>query len=290
MTESDLLIRNVSDTARWTAAFRARETERPDALFRDPLARKLAGERGEEIAREIKFGTKHTWSWITRTYLFDAAINDALRNGADMVINLAAGLDARPYRMDIAANVQWIEVDLPEILAYKEEVLANEKPKCRLRRVKLDLADRPARRKLFMELGGQAKRAVILSEGLLIYLTAASAGELASDLSSVPSLRRWITDLASPALVQMLQKRMGKELLRANAPLQFGPAEGPPFFTNYGWRVVEVHSMLHTAAKLKRLPLLMRFFALFPPPANGVAGKKQPWSGLVVLENAVSAA
>jgi O-methyltransferase involved in polyketide biosynthesis len=44
-------IRDVSDTAIWVAYYRARETERPDAMFRDPLARVLVGDRGEKIAR-----------------------------------------------------------------------------------------------------------------------------------------------------------------------------------------------------------------------------------------------
>ena len=111
------LIRNISDTARWAALYRARETERSDAIFRDPCARRLAGERGEDIANEIQFSTKHSWSWTARTYLFDQFLLDALRDGYDMVINLAAGLDARPYRMDLPARLKWIEVDLPEILA-----------------------------------------------------------------------------------------------------------------------------------------------------------------------------
>lgn len=41
MTPTEPLIRNVSDTARWVAVFRAMESERPDAVFRDPLARRL---------------------------------------------------------------------------------------------------------------------------------------------------------------------------------------------------------------------------------------------------------
>lgn len=44
-------IRHISDTALWAAVYRARETDRKDALFRDPFARRLAGERGEQIAR-----------------------------------------------------------------------------------------------------------------------------------------------------------------------------------------------------------------------------------------------
>ncbi|HMC32560.1 MAG TPA: class I SAM-dependent methyltransferase [Candidatus Angelobacter sp.] len=50
-------LRNISDTALWVAIYRARETERPDALFRDPFARKLAGARGEQIAQEMQLGS-----------------------------------------------------------------------------------------------------------------------------------------------------------------------------------------------------------------------------------------
>src|SRR6185369_17641435 len=44
------LVSNVSDTARWVATYRAQETARPDALFKDPFAERLAGERGRAIA------------------------------------------------------------------------------------------------------------------------------------------------------------------------------------------------------------------------------------------------
>jgi O-methyltransferase involved in polyketide biosynthesis len=59
------LIRNVSDTARWVAAYRAQESERPDAIFRDRFARRLAGERGEQIARMMPLGRDNSWSLIS---------------------------------------------------------------------------------------------------------------------------------------------------------------------------------------------------------------------------------
>jgi O-methyltransferase involved in polyketide biosynthesis len=80
MTEP--LIRNISDTARWAAVFRARETERPDALFRDPLARRLAGERGEQIAAAMTMHMKNAWSWVMRTYVIDQYIERQLADAA----------------------------------------------------------------------------------------------------------------------------------------------------------------------------------------------------------------
>src|SRR5438552_648388 len=104
-----------SGTSRWVAVYRARETERPDALFRDPHARKLAGERGEEIERLLSGGKDlQSWSFVTRTVVFDRLVAEQVRKGADLVVNLAAGLDTRPYRMALPSSLRWIAVDLPE--------------------------------------------------------------------------------------------------------------------------------------------------------------------------------
>ena len=98
------VVRNISDTARWAAVFRARETERPDALFRDPYAERLAGKLGVDIANTLPEGNKHAWAWVARTYLFDQFIAQELQQGADMVVNLAAGLDARRAGSPVAAG------------------------------------------------------------------------------------------------------------------------------------------------------------------------------------------
>jgi methyltransferase (TIGR00027 family) len=279
--QAEPLIRNVSDTARWVAVYRARETERPDAHFRDPFARRLAGERGEQIAKSMPLGRDNDWSMITRTWLGDQFINQQVQQGVDMVINLAAGLDARPYRMQLPPSLKWIEVDLPEILAYKEEILRGEKPVCSLERIRLDLSNATARRELFAELGGRCKKALIITEGLLIYLTSDDVAGLAKDLAAPPSFQSWILDIASPGLLRMLAKGMAKQLNEA-APFKFAPPEGPDFFTPYGWKPVGVRSLLKTAAKLKRLSLLFRFFALLPETEK--SRRDRPWSGMCLLK------
>jgi methyltransferase (TIGR00027 family) len=232
-TQSEPLIRNVSDTARWVAAYRAQETERPDAVFRDPFAGRLAGERGEKIARMMPLGGDNAWSIITRTYLIDNFIQAELQRGADLVVNLAAGLDSRPYRMQLPSSLRWVEVDLPEILDYKEAVLRNERPLCALERIRLDLSDIRGRRELFAHLAQTSKRVLIITEGLVIYLTADAVGDLAADLAAQPSFASWIVDVASPGLLRMLKKRMASQLTQA-APFKFAPEEGPRFFERYG--------------------------------------------------------
>lgn len=277
------LIRDVSDTALWVAYYRAQETERPDAVFRDPFARALAGERGEKIARAQKFGHQNAWSFMARTVLFDRFITEAVRDGADLVVNLAAGLDTRPYRMDLPRPLRWVEVDLPGILDYKESILKGAAPVCAVERVRLDLSDEKARCALFRRLSTGSSRAVVVTEGLLIYLTPEDVASLARDLASTPAFRVWITDLASPALVKMMTARGGGDLIAAaGAGFKFAPPEGPGFFAPLGWTPATMGELLKTAGRLKRLPFFLKLLSLLPQPAK--LPPNRPWSVVMRLE------
>jgi methyltransferase (TIGR00027 family) len=277
----DPLIRNISDTALWAAAFRAQETQRPDALFRDPLAERLASERGMQALREMPSGDRHAWAWVTRTYVHDQLIAQCVARDIDAVVNLAAGLDARPYRMDLPAALKWYEVDLPELIDYKQEILAGERPRCEVERIPLDLANTAGRNELLDRIAAEARNILVITEGLLIYLEREQVAQLARDLARNASFQFWSAEICSPGLLRMLQRRIGGRLEAARAPLKFGPAEGPEFFAPYGWRAVEIRPLLKAAATLKRIPFLMRFLAKLPA-SNGRQGNR-PWSAVCLF-------
>jgi methyltransferase (TIGR00027 family) len=281
-TGTQAVVRNISDTARWAAVFRARETERADAIFHDPYAERLAGKMGVDIANTLPQGNRHAWAWVARTYLFDQFITQEIEQGTDMVVNLAAGLDARPYRMALPASLQWIEVDLPEILGYKEGILANEKPSCALERIRLDLSDANARRALFADLNRRANKILVITEGLLIYLSADEVAALAKDLAACSHFQRWTMDLASPGLLRMMQRTTGYQLSKVGAPFKFAPAEGPAFFTPHGWEPIDVKGLLKTATRFKRPPFFLRLLGRLPEQ-KGPAGNR-PWSGVCLFQ------
>lgn len=284
MDQPDAVFRDIADTARWAAVYRARESERPDALFRDPLARQLAGPEGERIAGALPNADRDAWAWVARTYLIDQFVMAQIRDGVDMVINLAAGLDTRPFRLVLPSELVWIEMDLPDLLAYKEAALAGERPACVLERISLDLADVRARRDLFGRLARRATKTLIVTEGLLIYLPREDVRALAEDLAAHPSFQRWTLDLQSPGLVRMIRRRWGRELGRAGAPPVFGPDEGPGFFAPCGWRAVEVRSVFTTAVRAGRVPFPLRLLALLPE-SKGRQGSR-PWTGICLLQRA----
>lgn len=281
MTEQQTSIHHISDTARWAAVYRARETERNDALFRDPFARRLAGQRGEEIAQTMPFHERNSWSWVARTWAFDQLIAEQIAQGVDIVVNLAAGLDARPYRMTLPESLVWVEVDLPDILDYKEQVLSNDKPGCQLERIRMDLANVEARRALFNALTRRARNALVICEGLVIYLTTEQVGALAEDLAQTAAFQHWIVDIVSPPLLEMIRKGTNAQITEGAAQLHFASTNGAEFFLPHGWRPEKTLSALKTAGHLKRLPFFLRMIAMLPENPAKIGSR--PWSGFCLL-------
>ncbi len=280
-----MTIRNVSDTAKWVAEYRAMETDRPDAIFRDPYARKLAGPEGAQIVASLPRGKSFAWPMIVRTAVFDEIILDRVRAGADLVLNLAAGLDARPWRLDLPATLRWADVDLPGILGQKVEIMRDERPRCRYEAVMLDLADVAKRRELFARLGAETRNALVVTEGLLIYLEPEQVAELARDLHAQPGFRWWLLDLGSPQLLRFTQRSWGKNLQRA--PFKFAPAENTKFFEPHGWREVSYRATNEDARRLKREmsgAWFWRFLLRFYP--RRVKEQFKRFAGNVLLERA----
>lgn len=276
-------VSNVSDTARWVATYRAWESARPDALFHDPFAARLAGEKGVQISKLMPRQAANGWPIIARTKLIDDLIADSLRQGCRRVVNLAAGLDTRPYRLALPSALQWIEVDLPGMIDEKSRLLAAEQPVCQLTRRAADLGDASSRKGLFEELFAGSDPTLVLTEGLLVYLDEPVVRALSAALTAQDSLRWWILDVASPDLLRVMQQQMGTMLERA--PMKFGPPDGVAYFEAFGWRATEVRSLFRAAADWRRLPWFLRPFSLFPDPNPRRLGRAR-WSAIVRLQRA----
>jgi methyltransferase (TIGR00027 family) len=260
VTEQAHLIEDVGDTARWVAYHRALESERPDPLFRDPYARRLAGERGRRIADGMPKlpwaypGARGlTWGLAVRTRAYDDFICRAVTElDADAVVNLAAGLDARPYRLPLPPSLMWIEVDREAMLAEKRNVLDGARPACQVERIALDLADLAAREALLDRVATTYERIVVVTEGLLVYLDEHVVGDLSASLRERRTVRRWVTEMISPQTLQTNSKAWGAVLARGNCPWKFAPADGFDFFSRQGWTLIDSRSCIGEAFRLGR--------------------------------------
>jgi nitronate monooxygenase len=233
----------VALTARWIAASRAVESERGDALFRDPLARDLAGSEGFAFRKAMGSGMSmpddRDPHLAIRTRFFDDALMQWARaHPSPQIVMLAAGMDSRAFRLDWPHGTVLFEVDRPEVFDYKEPILARlgATPRCDRRIVRADLAGdwTPA----LLETGFDPTRvAAVSAEGLVMYLEEADAIRLFQTLGRLLPPESWLgldfvnkEMLTSPytaGLIQLLQK--------LGCPWHFGIANPESFFEQYGW-------------------------------------------------------
>ena len=277
-------LRHVSDTALWVAMYRAMESERPDALFRDPYARRMAGERGAEILRSMPRARSTAWPMVVRTAVMDEIILRLVGEGVRTVINLAAGLDTRAFRLSLPPKLRWFDVDLPDMIAYRRQHLADATPVCVHEEIAADMVDGVARAAVVAR-ACAAGPAMIVTEGLLVYLTSEQVTALARDARAEPEVRWWLMDLASPLLLKMLKRSWQPRLAAANAPMQFAPEEGTEFFAPLGWREVEFRSTWDESLRLRRtIALAWLWNGLSRLRSKAVRERYRRMSGTVLLE------
>jgi methyltransferase (TIGR00027 family) len=252
MNSSTSTIRNVSDTAFWVASYRAMESERKNPLFRDPLAGLLTGEHGKKVSSSMKPVAPYAyWAVTIRTRLIDEYILKYASRGYKTIINLGAGLDTRPYRLAVPQEVHWIEVDLPEVVALKNERLQDQEPRCKLERIGLNLSHQTEREKLFSELNGRIGPALVLTEGVIPYLSEESVRSLAHGIKDQSNFKLWLAEYYSPKVYSRYQSQKFRGLL-GGSPFQFFPTDWPAFFEDCGWAQKEMHYLYDEAEKHQR--------------------------------------
>ena len=194
---------SVGTTAVMVAAARARETESPQPLIRDPYARLLvtgadAGvwstfldesmqERiGAADAEAAAMFANMLGYQAVRTHFFDAYFADAADAGVRQIVILASGLDSRAYRLPWPEGTVVFEIDQPKVLDYKAAALAEHgvRPTADCREVAVDLRqDWPAALKAA---GFDPGRPTAwLAEGLLMYLPAEAQDRLFEQITAL---------------------------------------------------------------------------------------------------------
>jgi methyltransferase (TIGR00027 family) len=182
---------SVGSTALFVATARALEAQKPDPLAVDPYAEVfcravggsaadvLDGRAPEHPLKTADFGEHFVNFQGARTRYFDEYFRRAAAAGVRQVVILAAGLDSRAYRLDWPAATTIFELDRPQVLDFKREVLADRgaQPRALRREIAVDLReDWPA---ALRDSGfDPAMPSAWIAEGLLIYLPAAAQEQL----------------------------------------------------------------------------------------------------------------
>ena len=206
-----------------------------------------------ELLRRLPGSEWTAASCVIRTCLVDDMLLRAIKEDKiDTVINLGAGLDTRPYRLQLEPSLRWLEVDQPAVLEYKASKLEGYPTACMLETEALDITDGAATKSLFRRIGARASHALVLTEGLLAYLTDEQVAELALGLSWEPTFCLWLSDLISPAALWLMSSVLGKSPEARDVTLRFAPEDGSAYFLKFGWTTDESRSCLTEGHQMDR--------------------------------------
>lgn len=224
----------VALTALWVAAWRADESERSDALFNDPLARALAGPEGFELLQAARDVAVIEAPFVpVRTIFFDRRIV----RGSQVVL-LGAGMDTRAFRLRWPSGTRVFEVDLPELLALKEQRLGGVTPRCVRIPVPADLTGDWV--VALEERGFRPELASVwLLEGLLLYLDESVVRSLLARVDALSAAgSTLLADVIGWTMLWMPQLQPLHEFFRElGAPWKFGTDEPEELLEPLGWEV-----------------------------------------------------
>jgi methyltransferase (TIGR00027 family) len=222
-------VNSVSETALLTLRSRVIESERKDPVITDPMARDIlegidpliSGEVRERILKR-KLRTAMTMYIALRSDIYDRYTKAFLEKYPDgLVINLGCGLDTRYWRA-VNDPQRYIELDLPEMIDLKKEILGDRIPYemigCSV--LEDEWIERIATR--------QSEKILFLAEGLLMYLPPDDVKSLIKKISEKFSRSQFVIEVVKEKYTRGLWKKMVERKMRRSA----GSSAGSSF--NFG--------------------------------------------------------
>ncbi|MDG3014474.1 SAM-dependent methyltransferase [Speluncibacter jeojiensis] len=263
------IVSSVGLTALGVATFRALESARDDALITDEFARWFVEAAGDQhflemLAEPSRFESTPFFPGTMgiRTKFFDDYFLAAAADGATQAVIVAAGLDARAFRLEWPTGTTVFEIDQPKVLQFKQEVLDEHgaQPRVDRRTVAVDLRDDwPAA----LETAGFSpeRPSAWSAEGLLAYLPGPAHDALfgrINELSDAGS-HLAVDGFGSGADIRRFQE-IRRKYLDQNpfgnidiSQLFYDDTRAEPaeWLTEHGWRV-QTRSPLDLAAQYGR--------------------------------------
>ncbi len=227
-------------TAIVMAAKRAIEHQRDDRLFDDPFAASLAG--NDAIQQQLDYyqtldpRNQLKMQFVAiRTRYFDDFIVKSLPL-INQVVLLGSGLDTRAYRLPLTSSTTLYEIDLPEIIDYKLNILAPYQSKCNYHAISADVTSKEWEQILLTH-GYQSNLPTIwLLEGLLMYLNESHVDQLLDKIKNLSAANSRIgADLVS---VKSWSAGAANSQTVISGHWKFGCDEPEALFAKYGWDVL----------------------------------------------------
>jgi methyltransferase (TIGR00027 family) len=233
----------ISKTAFYCCGVRMQDAERAQPVCGDTYAKTFMNEQGLQILEMFKDETRPNISNVARHRLIDDLLREELLAKPNLtVVIIGAGFDTRAFRL---RGGTWIEIDEPQVIAYKEERLPAANSDNELQRISIDFATESLEQKLAPYSGRSPVTVVI--EGVLGYLDEAAIGNLIETLAHLFPRHRLICDLMTREFFDKAAGSIHEKLTGMGATFKFTIDNPEEVFLKNGYRQLETIPVVEKA-------------------------------------------
>ena len=249
----------ISDTAFYCCGIRMRDAESPRPVCGDRFARLFMNEHGMEVFSRFGGERGPNISNVARARYIDDLLRSRLATSpALQVVLIGCGFDSRAFRL---TGGSWLELDEPQLIAYKNERLPAAQAANPLRRIAIDFDTESLREKL--EPFGGATPTVFVIEGVTMYLTAAALRSTLETLRALFSNHQVIADLMTHEFINAYGKTIKGIIAQLGAQMIPGDEPALPF-EETGYREISSGQIAAAALSYRSLgwlvPILRTLF------------------------------
>jgi methyltransferase (TIGR00027 family) len=222
------------------------DARRTPSLCNDSFAERFMDERGMQIFAPFKSETMPNISNILRCRIIDGFVRNSLSEDAEsLVISIGAGFDSRPYRLN---GGNWVELDEPQIINYKNEKLPIAECKNILTRMAIDFSSETITEKLMSF--KRDKPIIIVIEGVFMYLEPETIEDTLRQIQSLCPRHVLLCDLITRKFFEKFATRVHAKLVSAGGQFTERPEHPEAIFAKNGYVVTSHTPMFRRATEL----------------------------------------
>lgn len=237
----------ISQTAFYCAGVRMRDAELEKPVCGDVYARAFMNEDGLKILEKFNDETWPNSSNVARHRIIDDLLREELAANPKLcVVIIGAGFDSRAYRLN---GGTWVELDEPQVIAYKNERLPVAKATNELQRIAIDFATDSLEEKLSSFAGGRPL--VVVIEGVFMYLEQETIRQLLQTLHRLFPQHKLICDLMNRSFFEKYGRTIHEKLTGMGASFKFTADNPEELFVQNGYRRTAVFSIVERSMEFQ---------------------------------------
>ena len=243
----------ISQTAFYCCGVRMQDAEAARPVCNDVYAKVFMNEDGLRILEKFKDEVNPNTSNVARHRLIDYLLREELLAHPDLrVVLIGAGFDSRAYRLK---GGTWIELDEPQVIAYKNERLPISQAQNPLQRIAIDFSTDSLEEKLAPVAGGIGPTVVVI-EGVFMYLEEASIRQLLQTLHVLFPQHKLICDLMTRKFFEKYGRTIHQKLTGMGATFKFTVDNPEELFLRNGYQRIACFSIVAKSAEYqsRRIP------------------------------------